>query len=172
MAATRRLGLIALVVVLSASACQSPGPLPVAGLQISNLKVGLMRKIGDEWVVYQEGFEFPYRANGECVANLIKQPCMWWGHTFEYKNAALGTEIPCEQEFSRPQRRVTPDSDHGLSSRHNFVLRLKETDGVQLALGYLIRDEGDNGKFSIKTICSWNGKTLYEFTKSVEYPAT
>jgi hypothetical protein len=163
---------ILIVAALSASGCQSSGLREAQSLTISNFTFGLMTESGGTWNVYEKGTDFVYRPNGECVANSVRMPCMWWGYTFEYQHAVPGAEIPCALEYSRPQRHVNPTKDFGVSTRKTYSIRLESRNGVHRALGYQTSDGEAPGKLSITTTCTWNGRTLFEFTKSVEFSAS
>jgi hypothetical protein len=140
-------------------------------LVITNVQAGLMRRAGPDWYVYEPGGDFQYKSNGECVANGVQKPCLWYGYTFSYVAPKAGTELDCTVVRSRPQNMVSPRGEHGVKTDASFELRLPNKSGRFESVGYQTPKNELPGKAASKTVCTYKGHTVFEHEFGVTFTA-
>jgi hypothetical protein len=139
-----------------------------AGLIISNLKTGLLKRSGVDFDVYEQGSHFAYKPNGTCTANGVQMPCMWWGFTFDYRAPEEGAELLCSVRFSRPQNMVSPRSEYGVRTGGEYRIRLSG-EGTHRNVGYQNTRNELPGMLSNRTVCTYQDETVLDFELAVTF---
>jgi hypothetical protein len=154
---------------LALAGCASgPAPSPNTGLIISDLKIGLLRRTGVNWEVYEHGSDFLYKSNGICKANGVETPCMWWGFTFDYRTPAGGAELLCSVRLSRPQNMVSPRGEYGASMGGEYRIRLTGN-GTHRSVNFQNTKNELPGKLSMRTVCTYEDKAVFDFEWAVTF---
>ena len=155
--------------VATLSGCASQAPPTSDGLVVMNFKEGLMRNAGSSWEVHEPGQNFKYKHNGNCVANGVERRCMWHGFTFDYVAAKEKTELSCVQTRNRPQHLVNPGAEIGVKKDSEFKMLLPAKKGFYEGVGYQTPRNELPGTASLKTVCSYGGRVVFESNFAVTY---
>jgi hypothetical protein len=160
---------IAACAATALTSCASNVPKTADELTITNVKAGLMHNVDGVWEVYEQGELFQYKSNGECVANGVHKPCMWYGTTFDYVASRAGQELECVRARNRPQHQVNPREELGVSSGEKFLLRLPKAKGTYVGVGYQTPKNELPGTAAQRTVCSFDGRIVFEVNFAVTF---
>ena len=157
-----RLPLIALLLV---------APLPVAAIEASNVRTGLVcsgtpspRGDSGGWVC-QPTTEVLVTGRGRCTFDGRRLPCTWVGFEFDYRGARDGQALQCTSRTSEP---VTDGNPGGIvggkvgSTPYGITLDPGEGDYFPRYVLYRMHDSVDGEDMRQTTSCSANDRVLFE----------
>lgn len=158
-----------LILTLLITGCASNNTNNNNELEITNFKQGLMKKdtVG-KWYVYEESQVMEFEINGECIANKVKMPCMYFGYSYNYNAKKEIDSLDCVTTFDRELDLVNPKEKVG--KKTSFTWKQKLKDGYVHNLRYQAQDKNDKPEdmaLVAINVCSYNGKVILSFVETV-----
>ncbi|MEL6827865.1 MAG: hypothetical protein AAFN91_16580 [Pseudomonadota bacterium] len=167
--------LLGLIVPASCSA-ESQG----SGLHIHNFKFGLAcgETVDADLIVRpthicHESENILITGQGQCLASGEWVPCTWYGFEFEYESSEPDPIVKCVARYNESTSFVDPDKvvDDDVSTTE-YSIELPGTQGRFFNPQYSIfayRSAAEPPIIST-TICSHDGRVMFEFSGSRHYP--
>ena len=138
-------------------------------IEITDFKQGLMKKDTEgKWYVYEESLVMEFEINGECTANKVKMPCMYFGYSYNYSAKKQVDSLDCVTSFDRELDLVNPKEKVG--KKTSFTWKQKLKDGYVFNLRYQAQDKNDKPEdmaLVAMNECSYNGKPILNFVETV-----
>lgn len=147
-------------------------PLPVAAIEASNVRTGLIcsgtpspRGDSGGWVCQPTTTEVLVTGQGRYTFDGRRLPCTWVGVEFDYRGARDGQALQCTSQTSEP---VTDGNPGGIAGENvgstSYGITLDPGDGHYFPqyILYRMHDSVDGEDMRQATPCSADGRVLFE----------
>ncbi|GEM_PF-6947073 len=167
----RRFWLAAAIALQGCASPHSVAPDGI-GLEIISFSQGKMRRESAGWAIYKSGADLTYTANGRCVYNQRRIPCMWHGFILEYESYGRDLELRCAITSDSPSDYGNPNEIRRKeTTTYEYTLYLRGSKNIHIQPQY--SGAGSPGSVSNEeTVCSLDEVPVLKFSETLRHPAT
>lgn len=164
--------LVATATALTLLGCASPHSVSPdnVDLKIVSFSKGKMRRESTGWTIYDSGADLTYTANGRCVFNQRRIPCMWHGFVLKYDSYGRDVELTCSLINDHPSNYGNPNEIKSEEvTAYEYTLYLSGEKNVHIQPQY--SSAGTPGSVSNEnTVCSLDGVPVLKFSETLRHP--
>lgn len=140
-----------------------------AELEILEITQGKMRKLGEEYVIYERSEDMVYEENDRCVYN--KQPinCLRHGFKIRYNSYRKELMLDCTAKTNIAVNAGNIAQEKYINTREdNFYMNLKASENEFVNVQYISGQPGLED-LQIETSCSYKGNEVFQFKQRVRF---
>jgi hypothetical protein len=139
------------------------------GFQILGIAQGKMKKIDDEWVVYEETDDMIYEVNDHCTYAERKIECLRHGFIIQYDSKDQDVELACTVRTNmKVDAGNSAEEKYVDTQQDDFYIPLKGSEKKFINVQYVSGQSGLSD-LAMETVCSLYGRTVFKFNQRVRF---
>jgi hypothetical protein len=164
--------IVPVLVIVALSACTSSPVIDTSApaIRISDIVQGKMRKVGDEWVVYEDAREMFYEVNDQCIYNKKPIDCLRHGFVIEYDSGGEDVELSCvAQTNMKVNAGKIAEEKYVDTYQDDFYMPLIGSETRFVNVQY-VSGESELSDLEISTTCMFNGEKVFDLYQRIRFP--
>lgn len=165
---------IFIVMALAVSACSTVVDKSIENdyFKITDFSQGKMKKVNDEWVIYEKTNNMPYEVNDKCLYKQREINCLRHGFAISYDSKGADVELKC---LVRTHIKADAGSVGAVKKSDSYedkmLILLKGNEKIFISPQYVDGTAGFNELF-IETSCYFQESEILNFNQKIQMPKT
>lgn len=138
-------------------------------LEILEITQGKMRKLGDEYVIYERTEDMAYEENDQCVYNKEAIKCLRHGFKIRYNSYGKDLKLDCIAKTNIAVNAGNTAQEKYIDTREDdFYMSLKGSESEFVNVQYISGQSGLED-LQLETSCSYGGKEAFQFKQRIRF---
>lgn len=138
-------------------------------LEILEITQGKMRKLGDEYVIYERTEDMVYEENDQCVYNKEVIKCLRHGFKIRYNTYGKDLKLNCIAKTNIAVNAGNTAQEKYIDTREDdFYMNLKGSESEFVNVQY-ISGQPRLEDLQIETLCSYSGNDIFQFKQRIRF---
>lgn len=138
-------------------------------LEILEITQGKMRKLGEEYVIYERTADMAYEENDQCVYNKEAIKCLRHGFKIRYNSYGKDLKLDCIAKTNIAVNAGNTTQEKYIDTREDdFYMSLKGSESEFVNVQYISGQSGLED-LQIETSCSYGGKEAFQFKQRIRF---
>jgi hypothetical protein len=163
--------LFPILIILIFSGCSTTKDKVPQGFSITSFYQGKMKKIDDEYQIYDETNEMDYEINDRCMYSKEEINCLRHGFIISYDSLGLDVKLNCIAKTNMliDAGNVAREK-YTQTNQDDFYMELVGSETKFINPQYVSGDSGLSD-LEIATSCHYQGKLVLSFTQRIHFPS-